>query len=332
MKKPQKDVGFRIDRETNALKDLVELQVCTSSNDFTTSFGLNISLTVGEDYFRPDDIKRRRMSPMWFLLANQPTAEHKPFRVRLLHCRLTYVLSGCRIPIKSKYRHSLQSGNFLTEIEERFKTDNAVKGNASSSAQARIGTTGGSVRLSGNANVETGRSSKEESDGSAKTKPEIAVIEHAPNGWFIGHPLLGDPRQAMNDYCLSGSYFDQTSEGLDHSCKVEFLSEEARLFFVLTVRDGIYVDKPGPDSKRRATSDERIRVVECMRSKLAGILVERELMRAGASTGDNGELLLASILASVTRDSKVPLTQRMPKKRSTRTSRAVRYGRKVTKP
>jgi len=293
--------GLSVEDPKYYFNDFVEMQVKSQTNDFSIGFELSIAVTIGE-YSLTVLLSEEQKSKILRLFSAKRSESFKKdhvFRIRLLHCSLRYQLAGCDIPITTKYRYCVQAGVFRTEVQERFRTATKLRAGGSIDASTKLTTIGGSAKFEGKAHADASTGTDDTDVTTATIRPEIAVVEHAPNGWTIGHPSLGDPFHATSEYCLSGSYFLQKVKGYDHSCRVEFRPEThtANLSFMLTVRDGFYVERVGADLLKPADEDEKLRVIEEMRAKIAGLALEKELKASDAFAKDRHELLLASLVA-----------------------------------
>ena len=228
--------------------------------------------------------------------------------MRLLQCKLRYQLAGCSILGESKYRYSVQAGTLRFEVQERFKAATGLTAGGTLAAAAKLGLTAGSANIDAKTTLGGTADINESDETATKIKPEIAIVEHCPFGWTIGHGSLGDPLQATSNHCLNGSYFLQKVQGYDHTCKVQFERSvhAAQLTFQLSVRDAFYVERIKSGLPKQSDGNERSRVIEEMRQKIAGLMVEKRFKSTGAPVDDNDELVLARIVATAHRSDSLP--------------------------
>jgi hypothetical protein len=109
----------------------------------------------------------------------------------------------------------------------------------------------------------------------------------------------------MNDYCLAGTYFDRESADHSNTCKVRFLEDDSlcKLAFTLSCRDGFRIERFGHHAHRETSGKEGSRVVTEMRNKLAGIVLETELISREPDSHIGGEIILATFHLSARRQS-----------------------------
>ena len=282
--------GFHHEPVQYYFKDFIELHVKSPSNDFSDSFYLDVCATVGEYHLTveaPEGALTRMFRP-----GNRRPHD---FKVRLLQCKLRYQLGDCSIPPPSKYRYSVQAGALNIEVQERFKAGTGLK------ARGRFKT--GPVGPTVGGSIEGTASASETDETATRIKPEIAVVEHHPWGWTIGHGSLGDPLQATSNYCLNGSYFIHKVKDYDHTCRVEFVRGccFAQMTFQISARDAFYVERVESGVSKQSAGDEKARVIEEMRRRIAGLVFEKLCKSNEAFVVDNDELVLARISATAHR-------------------------------
>lgn len=263
--------------------ELIELQIASPSNDFSERFHLDIAVTVGELILTAPDA-----GVVLYMLTKKKRAPHK-FRVRLLKFDLRYILTNCEVPIKSKYRYSAQIGDLSIDVLHRLKREVVQSATGIICGKAAFTTTIPGLSTTAKGEIGSGSKTENINETMAAVKPEIPIVEHTPHGWTVGHTGLGDPLQAINNYCLRGSYFVNKVENYDHSCEVRFnpTCNEARLVFQVSVRDGFYVERVDG----RGGKYDNQKVIEEMRNRIASLKFEK-LCTASSSVGTSEGLVI----------------------------------------
>jgi hypothetical protein len=247
--------------------DIVKIEVRSLANDFSDEFPIKITTTFGE-------IDQEIDNKSLFGVTK------RNYRIRVQYCKLIYTLVGCYIPEDTKYRLPVQSGAFSEKSQIRLsdRKNNSLSGHIDVNAKLE-------PALSGNLNFGSGISGKSEKDNQKSREievtSEINLIEPIPNGWAIGIDGIGDPYRENIQYCLRSCYFDHPSDKYPATCTVKFdgTAQESMLKFVISARGGLYVERldTGGRPLNEIHGKLRAQVVETMRSKIAGMVLESSL-------------------------------------------------------
>ena len=288
------EAGFIPLDSCNPFEELAELQVLQSSTQSKDQFHLDIRVTIGELQVPLEAETHQRQSFLRNFRRKELQSGQHIYRVRVRHCKLQMRSTECELRQDEKYKDVIQEGELTQQSSQ--KAEIQQKGEICGRASASVGVSArgldASLGLKGGVNASSVASEKGTLYSSKK--PEIRLIDHIPLGWRIGVPSIGDPFQETNDCCLSGTYFDKPYKRYPCTCTVRFKDNYTSGFlaFTLSCRDGFYVDRIGTVT-RTVDSHEIDRVVDKMKSKIAGILIEKKLIDSGLPVNESGELILA---------------------------------------
>lgn len=257
--------------------DIVKIEVRAYANIISDEFPLRITATFGE---LEHDIEHSS------LFGKTKSS----YRIRIQYCKLTYTLEGCSIPEHTKYTLPIQWGSFSEKAQIHLSNSR----NASFSGDITVNTKISPATF-GSASFSSSLASKNENENrqlkNIEYSPQINLIEPIPNGWAVGIDGIGDPYRDNMQCCLRSCYFDQLSEKYPASCVVKFDDgvDDALMRFMISARGGLYVEKLDDDGRpsHEVRGRQRVGVLETMRAKIAGIVIEESL---------NGGVILAEAL------------------------------------
>jgi hypothetical protein len=276
------DGSFRLSVDERPFANLVALHVRWTGNRIVKKFPLSIILEVDEHHItiplRRGFFRRRGSFP------KNLEADALRLRIRLRQCYVRCKSTELRIVPETKYESVIAFGD--------LKVRNLTK--AESARKTRLGGRfGGKMILdSDNARVALNVGAAASSDARDNRRedtvvdlqPDIFEIQAVPNGWRVGHPQYGDPYELSG--CLVGRYFDRPVPGMPQTCEAEFVEghDTGRLTFMVTVRDGIHVERVdgipvNPNTAELAKARMRDRIAE-LRIERYLRTAESEVLRA----------------------------------------------------
>jgi hypothetical protein len=290
----QRDGSFRVKSILRPLERLVALHVRAPGNRLCNKFPLDLLLEVEEHHIairlKPSLLKRIGRS----LSGQFETALREiRLRVRLRYCYVRYRSGEMRIDPDSKYESAILEGKFEIRTYDKSYALKTSELAAGLSGRAAVTSQGPNASVGIRASRAFSRQHKNSSETLATKRLDIYEVQAVPDGWRIGHPEYGDPRKAAG--CLEGRYFHRPVSGLAQTCEVQFEEGQnhGELTFVVTVRDGLLVERVDGSSTSRTDSD---RATMMMRNRIAALEVgaphgiEHSLMARRRNANCDGDL------------------------------------------
>lgn len=280
--------GFAVVESAYPFGDLVELQLKNRSNIVHNTINIDARLTIGSCVIQ---IPRQR-------LIKSNTIE--TFRISLRQCTVKYRCHDCEVDINSKYKLTLQKSSF----EATFRSDEVLVSSRSVRASADAsGEISASLRPRADTKIKlalsTDSAKSENRSEIEKITPQVALISHTPNGWIIGDELYGDPRHQHIGYRLQGTYFSDPNSETPNTFTAQLSGRTAGIDFYVGCHDSLIVEPINYDgASERAKISDRRAVIERMKQKLGGILVEKIAKRTLPDFIDNG-LVLAAVKCAI---------------------------------
>jgi hypothetical protein len=247
--------------------DIVKFEAQAIGNNFSSEFPLRLNVTFGDTEIEHE-------------YRNIFTSTKRNYRISVKHCKLIDSLDGCSINEETKHRQPIQSGSLSDQSSIKISNERAGEASVHMAVDPSVFTTGLISKMFGLA-ASAKVQSKRGSDQKITYKSQIDLIEPIPNGWTIGIEGIGDPYRANTNYCLRSIYFDEINAKHGSSCTVSFQrdADEARLNFGVYARGGLFVQRVDAEGRLQGetTGQERSSLIEEMRSRIAGIILEKSL-------------------------------------------------------
>jgi hypothetical protein len=247
--------------------DIVKFEAQAIGNNFSSEFPLRINVTFGDTEFEHE-------------YRTLLKATRRNYRISVKHCKLIYSLDGCEISEETKHRQPIQTGSLSDQSSVKISSERDGEASLHLSIDPSVIATGILSKMFGlaaSAKVQAKRGKNQ----TITYKSQIDLIEPIPNGWTIGIEGIGDPYRANTNYCLRSIYFDEINIKHGSSCIVSFQpdAEEAKLNFGVYARGGLFVQRVDDEgrSQGEVTGQERSSLIEEMRCRIAGIILEKSL-------------------------------------------------------
>jgi hypothetical protein len=274
-----RDGLFRVSKMATPFKNLVALDVRWPGNRIDSKFPIDLLLEVEEHHLavRTNPGLLRRISRS---LGGQAATREQflRLRIRLRFCYVRYRSDAINVIAGTKYESAITEGEFTTRTLAKDRGLNESQLTVGVGGTAGVKPAQAVASLTARAGASFVRKQRRIVDATTTTTPEIYEVRAVPNGWRIGEPEYGDPTKPSS--FLIGRYFDHDVSGCPHTCEAEFLEGRERgiLTFVVTVRDGIHVERVGGGT---ASADEGAKAIATMRDGIAALRLERHLGGSG---------------------------------------------------
>ncbi len=249
-------------------QDLVKIHAWTPVDAFSEEFPLEVRVEFGATRHEISETRR-----------SGPPRPFRRYRIRVRHCELKYNLSGCEVLLQTKYQYVLQGGQVQSraELQSTARTENRIK--VFGETSARIGDRG----ASGGARALFGIGRRQDHDqqlvAQAVAHEEIEIIAPIPNGWSIGRVADGTVVRGSEQNCLWSRYFQEPVDGYPTTYIVKFerTAPTADMCFIVRAEAGLHIERldAGGRPKPEAIGGERAAVIASMRSRIAGLKLEK---------------------------------------------------------